>query len=340
MKNDQSTAINIRERKVTKSTIITSIELILVDNLIWIILLVATIASAIFIPNFLSGRNFINLFYHATPLAVLALAQAIALTSGNFDLSIESTLAFSVAIPAILMTSFGVNPYAGIFLVFLISIGIGLVNGFFVGKLKTNPFLVTLSMLIMLRGLVLYLIPLTLTGFPDQFNFIGSGRFFTIPVAVFVVIGVYFLFHVVFTQLRFGREVISVGGNKNAAFVAGIDVNGTIVKGLILSSTLAGLAGLIMAGRLQSVMSPMGEGMVFMSFAAAVMGGVSLQGGICPIHGVFAGVLVIGLIENTLSLMRISPYVVYAVKGFLIFIAIILDRFKVDIRNRILMRQK
>jgi len=337
---DQPISITIRGREVTKTIIITSIAILLVDNLIWLILVGAFILGSIFIPYFLSIRNFINLVYHSTPLAVLAIAQAIALTSGNFDLSIESTLAFSVAIPAILMTSFGLNPYAGIFLVLLIGAGVGSVNGFLVGKLKVNPFLVTLAMLIMLRGLVLYLVPLTLTGFPDQFNFVGSAKLFIVPVSIIVVIGVYFVFHIVLTQMRFGREIVSVGGNKNAAFVAGINVNSTIVKVLILSGTLAGLAGLIMAGRLESVMSPMGEGMVFMSFAAAVMGGVSLQGGICPIHGVFAGVLVIGLIENTLSLMHISPYIVYAVKGLLIFVAIIIDRFKVDIRTRILMRQK
>lgn len=332
--------IDIRDREVTKTNKLASIEILVIDHLIWLIFLGAFILGAIFVPNFLSIKNFSNIVYHSTPLAVLALAQAIALTSGNFDLSIESTLVFSVTIPVILMTSFGLGPYAGIFLVFLIGAGVGSVNGFLVGKLKVNPFLITLSMLIILRGLVLYLIPLTLTGFPDQFNFIGSANLFGFPVAIIVVIGVYFIFQIVFTQMRFGREIVSVGGNKNAAFTAGINVDDTIIKALILSGTLASLAGLIMAGRMQSVMSTMGDGMVFMSFAAAVMGGVSLQGGVCPTDGVFAGVLVIGLIENVLSLKHINPYIEYAVKGLLIFVAIILDRFKVDIRTWLLTRQK
>jgi len=313
-----------------------SIEAKILDNLIWVILLLLFLVNSVFIPHFCSMKNLLNILYHSTPLAILALAQATALASGNFDLSIESTLAISVAIPGIMMNSLELNPYLAICFVLLSGIVIGSINGFLVVKVGVNPFLVTLSTLIVLRGLMLYLVPKTIYGFPNVFTYLGGASYFGIPIAVLTVLVIYLTFYFFSNYLKFFRELLATGGNKDAAFSAGIDVDRIIFLTFILSGLLASIAGLIMAGRLESVTNNMGEGMVFMSFAAAVMGGINLQGGVFPVIGVFGGFLFLGTIDNTLCLMHVSPYIVYALKGVFILVAIILDHFKTTVRTHLL----
>jgi len=302
----------------------------ILHNLGWVIMIGTLIFGMIFVPYFSAPRNLINILYHSSILGILVLAESLCLLSGNLDLSIESTLAMSVAIPALCMVKWfpSMPPGMGVGLTFLIGLLIGLTNGFFIVKMGINPLLMTLSMLIILRGLMLYLVPMAIAGLPKEYLFIGGAPILDLPLPIVVLIGAYVFFYFVMKYTNFGRGVYATGGNKIAAFTAGINTDGVVISIFALSGLLASVAGWIMVGRIESVSNIMGEGMVFFAFAGAVLGGLSLKGGIGTISGAFSGVLLLGIIDNLLRLGDVSPYLVHALKGFLILIAITVDSFK------------
>ncbi|MCL6613659.1 MAG: ABC transporter permease, partial [Firmicutes bacterium] len=231
------------------------------DNLIWIILALTALAFGTLADNFFTVRNFINILVHASVLGIMVIGQTFTLLSGNFDLSAESTLALTATIAAWLMLpqslrGLGVewSPWIVVPLMLLIGGGIGLVNGLLITKVKMNNFIVTLAMLIILRGVVyIWTGGNTYVGLPNSFAFLGGGSIGPLPVSVVAVIVAFVLAHIVVTYRVFGRELYAVGGNREAAFTAGIDVDRTIILAYVVSGTLAAVSGWMLAGRLQSV---------------------------------------------------------------------------------------
>jgi len=319
------------------------IKLFCLDNIIWFILGGFVLICSMFVPHFSSYKNIINVLYHSSVLSMLVLAEGLTLMSGHFDLSIESTLAFAPAIGALVATKWlpGIHPIIPIFITFLTGAGIGLFNGLCVAKVKINPFLQTLSMLIILRGLVLFLIPFSISDLPESFIFLGGSRIvMNIPVAVFVMFIIYFSFRFVFRRTRYGRLFIATGGNKEASFIAGVNTERIITSAFILSGLLAAMAGFLVTGRQNAVTNAMGTNWVLLAFAGAVLGGVSLSGGKGTIMGILGGALFLGIIDNVLTLIGLNVFLVYATKGFLIFIAIVLDQFKTKFRSSILKKEE
>jgi simple sugar transport system permease protein/ribose transport system permease protein len=296
----------------------------------WLILVGTVVFASMAVPRFLTTRNLVNILYHSSILGMLVLPQSLCLLSGNLDLSIESTIAVSVAIPVVIMMRTQAAFPSPILIPLSLAVGlaIGLVNGFFVVKMGINSFLMTLAMMIMLRGMMLFLVPRTIYGLPASFTFVGGSPILGVPLPVFILIAVYALFFFVLRYTRFGREVYATGGNKAAAYAAGIDSERVTMIVFMLSGLLAAIGGWIIAGRLEAVTNNMGEGMVFLAFAGAVIGGVSLRGGIGTVLGAFSGLLLLGVIDNVLSLSQVSPYLVYALKGFMIFVAMNIDSLK------------
>lgn len=316
-----------------------NVSIFLLDNMVWVIVVVMLIFGIFFVPRFFSGRNLLNIVYHSTILAMLVLAEAICLLSGNFDLSIESTLGFSAMFAPMCFVYWipGMPWFLGIIMVLAVGAFIGLINGLLIVKLEINPFLETLAMLIVLRGLNLYILPRSVYEIPEEYSFIGGGYLGPIPVSVILMLVVFSFFWLLLTQRKFGRKIMAVGSNRDAARAAGISTGNVIISAFVMSGFLAALAGFMLSGRMGSVNNVMGEGMVFLAFAGAVMGGVSLKGGEGSVIGCLGGVLVLGIIDNALQLMQVNVWFVYALKGILIFIAIILDNTKRQLRTRVLM---
>ncbi|TET12628.1 ABC transporter permease [Candidatus Aerophobetes bacterium] len=303
---------------------------VIIYNIGWLIIVGMLIGGRAFIPGFFVIRNLINILFHSSILGMLVLAESVCLISGQLDLSIESTLAFSVGIASLWMTqgSMGVSGLWGIAITVLVGLLIGAANGVCVVKLRIHPFLMTLAVLIILRGLMLYLIPRTIFGLPKDYVFIGSARILTLPLPIFLFLGMYGIFHGILRYTPFGRALYATGGSTKAAFAVGISTDKVLVASFVISGFLASLAGLIMAGRMQAVTNGMGEGMVFLALAGAIIGGVSLKGGVGTAFQAFCGVIILGMIDNMLVLSRFSPYLVYAVKGFLVLVAIVIDSFR------------
>jgi ribose/xylose/arabinose/galactoside ABC-type transport system permease subunit len=193
-----------------------------------------------------------------------------------------------------------------------------------------NNFVVTLGMLILLRGLML-LIPRgnTIYRTPPLYNVLGATKVGPIPLPVIVVLIAFAIAHVVLSYTPFGRNLYAVGGNKGAARASGVDPDKRIRQVYIVAGLLAAIGGWMLAGRLRSVIPNLGEGMVFEVFAAAVIGGVSLQGGRGTMIGAFGGVLLLSAIGTGLNLMDVSEFWIGTIRGVIILIAMFIDAQKV-----------
>ena len=298
-------------------------------------LVVVTIAFVIVEPRILSVRILINVLEHSSILGILVIGMIFCLLAGRFDLSSESTLGFSALVGA-WMVSTNVNfgsgwllpPLVVIILMLAMGAAVGCINSFFILKLRVNAFIVTLAMLLALRGFTyVFTDANTMYDLPD--SFIGLGSYSIggiVPVSVILFLGLFVVSQFVLTYTSFGRDLYAIGGNREAAFAAGIRVDRRTLTAFIISGMLAALGGWVLAGRLQAVTVNLAQGMVFEVFAAAVIGGVSLAGGKGNMMGPLGGVLLLGVITTGLSVMPISSLWVDAVRGVLILAAVVLWR--------------
>lgn len=311
----------------------------ILDNLVWIILIVSLVIFSITIDGFFSTRNFINIVYHSVFIGVLAIAETYCLIGGQLDLSIESTTAFGALLAAWLMgasrftSGLHLSPIYAVLIVMAFGCIVGFINSLLVVRLKIEAFLVTLSMYITIRGLALWL-----TGgkgvsqLPDTFRLLDTVKILGIPLMVFIMLLFYGFFLFLLMNTRFGRHVFIVGGNIDAAYKHGIKVNSVLTRLFILSGAIAAFTGLLMAARADGATAAAATWFLFDVLAAIVIGGVSLQGGVGSLVGVFAGVLLLSSIRSALNIIAISPFVTDIVRGLLVMFAIILDSVKRMIR--------
>ncbi|MFI6479738.1 ABC transporter permease [Nonomuraea sp. NPDC050663] len=285
-------------------------------------------------PIFLTPGNLTNVLQQQSALALVVLAEALILISGKFDLSLESIVGMAPAVAVMLVvpaasSGFGIElPTAlAIPLVLLVGAAVGAFNGFLIVRFQLSAFIVTLAMLIVVHGLHLgWSEGKSLFKVPESILFLGSTTFIGLPVSVWFVIILFALAIVVLRYFRLGRALYAIGGNIDAARAAGIRVDRVLWGVFILGGTLAALAGLLEAGRLGGISANQGVGMIFMVFAAAVIGGVSMDGGKGTIFGALTGVLVIGLVENILSLVGVAPEWRQLIYGMIILVSLIISR--------------
>lgn len=314
----------------------------LINNLIWVLLVIGIIIFATRIPVFFSMGNFLNVLLSSSTLGILVLAETLVLLTGNFDLSIESTLGFTAMLAAWLMgtgefsSHLGLNPILTIIIMIVVGALIGLFNGIFVVKLRMNAFIVTLAMLIVLRGATINLTTGNIMRkLPDIFKAVSvtkiGGRV-SLMIIVFLVL--YFIFYFILGYSRLGRSFYAVGDNKDAAYASGINTGRVTIYAFTLAGALSAVAGWILAARFEAVAPNMGEGLVFEVMAAAVIGGVSLAGGKGNVVGALGGVLLLGMIQNVLNLTALSPYYVDMIRGGIVFAAVLIDSLKYSVFKR------
>lgn len=318
----------------------TKIQLFLIDNLIWVLVVAFFLINAVITPKFTTYNNIINIMYHSSIMSMLVLGQGLVLINGKLDLSIESTVGFAPGIALLLAIRVFpdlINPVAAILLTLAIGVLVGLFNGVCVAKLNINPLLQTLATMIMVRGLLLFLFPFSLFPLDPVYRFAGAGRLpGNIPVSIPLVLVIFLVLHFVLQHTPFGRHFVATGGNPRASYVSGVNIDKMTIIAFILAGTLAAVAGLIAAGRQGSVSNALGEGMVLLAFAGALMGGASLHGGAGTPIGMLGGALLLGMFSNSLNLLGVGPSLIYASKGALIFISLILDRGRIKWRSRLL----
>ena len=306
------------------------------EYLIWIILLMSLIFVTLISSSFFSKRNLINLTMNATVLGILVIAESLCLIVGKFDISIESTLAFSALIGALMVKS-NVQPFITIITVLAVGTGIGLINAVFIVKVGVNPFMQTLSMNIIFRGLMLVLTKgVTIYGFPKGYRIFGDTKILGIPTPIILLIALYAFFIIILQKREWGRRLYATGSNERAAFLSGVNVDRVNMQVFILAGLLSAFAGLVVSTRFDSVINNLAKGQVFEVFAAAVMGGISLSGGRGKLLGAFGGVLFLGCITSILTWLHVSPFGVQTTRGCIILFAIVIDAIKIKIRERVL----
>lgn len=295
----------------------------------------AVIAGAVVSPAFLTADNFFNVLQQSSELSILVIAESLILIAGKFDLSLESIVGLTPMLAAwLIMTDtsvggsgIGLNPYLAIVIMFAVGALVGLVNGLLVVRLKLNAFIVTLAMLILLRGVTLGITDgKTLFDLPDSFLYLGSGKILTVPVSIWVAGILYLLFGLFLRYHSVGRALYAIGGNAEAARVAGVRVERITWGVYVVGGMLAALAGLMLTGRIASAVSSEGQNMIFYVFAASVIGGISLNGGRGRLLGALTGVLLLGILQNVLTLGQVPAFWIDAAYGAIILVSLILAR--------------
>ncbi|MDQ7909560.1 ABC transporter permease [Phytohabitans sp. ZYX-F-186] len=297
-------------------------------------ILLLVVVGAVIDPVFLTKANITNVLQQQTELSLLVLAEAIILIAGKFDLSLESTIGLAPALAVGLVIPVASNglgtdlPVAlAIPLCLLTGLAIGAFNGLLILRFKLSAFIVTLGMLIVLRGLQIGLTGgQNLFDIPQSVLYLGNAVWLGLPASIWICGALFAAGILALGFLRHGRAVYAIGGNVDAARAAGIRTDRVVWIVLMLGGLLAALAGLLMTGRLGSVASAQGDGMIFTVFAAAVIGGVSLDGGKGTLFGALCGVIVLGLINNILTLGGVSAQWIQAIYGAIILVALILAR--------------
>lgn len=296
------------------------------------VLAVMVVIGAFVAPSFLTVVNLINILEQVSVLGLTTIGLTFVVLIGRLDLSLEGIVGFSPMLAAVMLApaaagGFGLElpGWTGLLIAFGAAALIGVFNGFMVVKVGLNPFISTLGLLVLLRGGVLIISNGRSIYSPGEaLTFLGSARVMGLPMAVIVFVIVATVVGLVFQYHRYGRALYAIGGNEEAARAAGINVDRVIWSAFIFAALLSGLAGVMMTGRLDSAVTTQGQGIIFSAFAAAVIGGVSLGGGRGTIIGVVSGVLLIGVINNLLTLAQVPSFYVQASTGAVIIVAAVL----------------
>ncbi|GIF77683.1 ABC transporter permease [Asanoa siamensis] len=285
-------------------------------------------------PVFLSTDNLTNIFQTMSEIALLVLAQTLVLVVGKMDLSLESTFGLAPGIAAWMTVAAGAGHGLGLVpggwaipITLAVGVAIGLANALLIVRFGLNGFIVTLGMLIVLRGLLTGVSGgQTFFNLPDSMLYLGTTSWLGLPASIWICLGLFTAGIVVLGYTRFGRALYAIGGNADAAKAAGIPVNRVLWIVLASASLLAALGGLMLSGRLASVAAAQGNGAIFTVFAAAVIGGVSLNGGKGTVFGAFTGILTLFLIQNVLTLAGVPAQWIGALNGAIILVALVLSR--------------
>ena len=295
------------------------------EKTIFIVLIILFIVmSTVKTDTFLTFRNITNILRQVTVLGIFACGMTVVLITGNFDLSVGSTYSLAIVLPLLL------QPYGillSIIVTLIAGIVIGAVNGYFVGRLKANGLIVTLGMLSIIQG-VAFIVTRgrNVPGDPaSPFGIIGGGYLFGIPFPVYIFLIVAIFSHILLSKTKFGRTVYATGGNELAASFSGIDTGKVQMKAFILLGLFCAIGGIITSSLLANGQPNGGKGFEFDVITAAVLGGTSLLGGKGNIINTVIGVLLLGLIANSMILLGFNYNLQLVVKGFILITAIFYD---------------
>lgn len=291
-----------------------------------IILAVTLVSFQLLNPNYLSVGNITNIFIAASSAGIVAVGQTYLMISGHMDLSSGAVAAFSGVLAATLLKN-GMNPLAAIIIVLAAGIAIGILNGFLVTVLRFNHFIATLATQYIFRGFAFILCDGKSVYVKDRvFASLGSRIMNnTIPISVLIMLAVMLVFGIILARTRFGRSTYMVGGNANAARLAGISERKTKMILFSICGCMSSLAGIIIAARMQSGQPASSDGLEFDAITGAVLGGVGLMGGTGDMIGCLIGLLIMTGFNNGLQVLNVQSFWQKVARGLLLIIALGLD---------------
>ncbi|MGM0414779.1 MAG: ABC transporter permease [Bacillota bacterium] len=288
-------------------------------------LLALVIVMSFLSDRFLTFPNMFNIFRQVSIMGVMAVGMTMVILSQGIDLSVGSLLALSGAVSAGVMAGDG-NMVLGILAGLAVGTGLGLFNGFMISKANLPDFIVTLAMMSIARGLTLvYTGGRPISGFDPAFRMIGGGRIGRVPFPVIIFFVIIVIGYLILNKTTFGRYIYAVGGNKQAARLAGINTDLIKLKVYAISGFLAGVSGIILTSRLNSAQPTAGVAYELDVIAMVVLGGTSLAGGKGSVGGTLIGALIIGVLNNSLNLLGVASFYQEVAKGLVILVAVLLD---------------
>src|SRR3989304_4036184 len=290
---------------------------------IWAVLLVLVVISTVVSPVFLTTRNISTLLKQAAALGIVSVGQTLAILTGGIDLSVASVMALMSVVAASLMKGQDILFLPVTLYCLAIATAIGLVNGLLVTKLKIPAFIATLGMILVVQGIrFVYTGGSPRGSIPAILRFIGGGMVGPVPASVILWAIVVVVFVILMRRTTFGRRVYAVGGNRTAAHLSGVNVNGVIIAAYTLCSFLAGVAGLVFTVYNGFADNWLGRGFELNSIAAVVVGGTLFEGGRGGVVGTVAGVLIITILFNLVLLLGLDEEYQRIVKGGAIILAV------------------
>lgn len=322
------------------------IEFVL-DNLVWFMLLVVLAMFSLFIPNYFQPAIFANIIEASSVLGVMSIGLAIIILAGQMDLSVESVAALSAMCVGILFCSAGIGigvkltpawlaVPASLALALGVGSLIGLTNGLLIVKLKMNAFIITLAAYIWVRGLVVAISGgRSAQDLDPAIRWFGIQRVLGLPLTAWIAILCFVAVSFMMARTPFGRHLKMIGGNETATHRAGIRVSRNLIIAFVIAGAAAGLAGWLLTIRTSGATANLGIGLLFNAFAAVVIGGISLKGGVGALPGVYAGVLLLSSINTAINLMGLPAHVTQVIHGLLVLAAVMLDTFKQTLRKRL-----
>jgi len=311
---------------------------------IYLVLLVLVVFLSILTPSFLTATNMMNLFMAESTRGLLAVGVAFCIIAKGIDLSLGSVIAVASVVSVSLLQdpSYGSRMFPnlphipvviGILLALMAGMLFGLINGLLIAYTKIPPFIATLGTMTAARGTaLLYTNAYPIPELRPDFKILGQGKIGFVPNIVLVLVFFLALAWVILNKTRFGKNIYAIGGNDVAAKVAGIKIEKNLVMIYVWSSMLAAVAGILITARSGSGIASLGTGYELDGIAAATVGGCSHNGGVGKVGGILAGILILGVINNGLLVLGISPYIQQIVKGVIIVGAVVFDMRKANRR--------
>lgn len=309
------------------------------NNIVWVILIAIITIFCLTIKGFNQWGIYRNILYHSVFIGILAIAEALCIISREMDLSTESVMALSAVITAYLAgtsadaSGLHLNGITTFGIILLVGIFIGVFNGFFIVKMKINSFIITLAGYLIFRAVGLIVTRgRGVVNISKDIVTVARINIGPIPLMVIILFAIYGLFYLFLTKTKLGRYIYFIGNNREASYNAGIRIDKVLFSVFILSGVLSAIAGFLMAARINGCSPSLGMGMLFEAMAAVVIGGISLQGGMGKLTGVFAGAILLSSISTVISIVGINPFYTNIIRGGLIIFAVMLDSIVSKIR--------
>ena len=294
-----------------------------------IILIGLLILFSFISPNFMTGYNIRILVRQVSFAGISAVGIMFVMIGGGIDLSIGSQIVFTNIVLSIMMADWNIPPIIAIPLTLVLGTVLGVLNGLLTIKLKINPLIVTLGTASIYKGIG-YIVANSrnIMGFPDSFRWLGQGYIGPIPVPIIIMILVALIGAFILTRTYFGRNVFALGGNEEAARLAGVNTNNMKVILFMICGFISGITSVLLLSRVFAGQVSTGQGLEFDCLTAALLGGVSFKGGEGSVFGLITGILIIGVLNNAMQLASFPDFSQNVVKGAVLLIAVGFDVYQ------------
>lgn len=300
---------------------------LLKDQRVLLAIVIAVIVTVIAMlnPKFVDVKNLIAIFQQISVLGILTMAMSILLIGGGVDLSIGNSMVVSGVLMSCLINA-GVSTGTAIAASLLAGTACGLVNGLIISYSRCIPLIITLGTSQVFYGLALTISGGRIMSFKGQLDFIGKTKLFGIfPVMLFVLAFVVFLASLMMNRTKYGRRVVAIGGNEHNAYLSGIKVRRYKALMYTIAGFFCGVAAIIFSSRIDSITANAGGGYETSALTAAIIGGVTFDGGKGTISGAFLGCLLMGVINNAMNILKVPTYIQTIITGLIIVMAVVLS---------------